>query len=151
MEDDGGPPLARFRTLDVEEIEQEVKEEVEQEVKEVIVNNKYVSNFLPCFDEFFDCIAPHHHNIIQTTHIENLYYFPCLTTPAFRKTGVRVERKEIDQYFDFLQNNNDDDLYFDCSDCLQTESDDDDLYLDCSTPDYYDSLLPHLISIVQQY
>ena len=44
LEDDDKPPLACFRTLDAEEIEQEVKEEVEQEVKEVIVNNKDVSN-----------------------------------------------------------------------------------------------------------
>ena len=112
----------------------------------LIVNNKDASNYLPCFDDFFYCIVPHHHDIIQTTHLDNLYYFPCMTTPAFKKTGVRVERKDSDQYFDFLQNeNNDDDLYFDCFNCLQTENDDDDLYFNFSTPDYYDYPLPHPI------
>ena len=62
-----------------------------------------------------------------------------------------MERKDSDQYFDCLQSENDDnDLYFDCSDCLQTKNDDD-LYLDCSTPDYYNSSLPHPTSMIQQY
>ena len=69
----------------MEEIEQQVKEEVEQEVKEVIVNNKDGSNHLPYFDIFFDCIVPHHHNIIQTTYLDNLYYSPCKTTTALKK------------------------------------------------------------------
>ena len=73
-----------------------------------------------------------------------------MTTPAFRKTGVRVKREDSDQYFDCLQNENDDDnLYFYCSDRLQTEIDDDDLYFDCSIPDYYYSPLPYRISMVQ--
>ena len=107
----------------MEEIDQEVREEVEQEVKEetnnFIVDNKDVSNNLPCFDDFYYCIVPHHHDIIQTTHLDNLYYFPCMPTPSFRKNGVGMERKDSDQYFDCLQNeNNYDNLYFDFSDYL---------------------------------
>ena len=57
--------------LDMEEVEQEAKEEQNN----LVVNNKDVSNCLSCFDEFFDYLVPHHHTIIQTTHLNNMYYF----------------------------------------------------------------------------
>ena len=96
LEDDGESPLSRIRTLDVEDVEQEA----EEEKSHLIVNNKDVANYLPCFDDFFD--VPHHHNIIQITHLDNLYYFQCMTTPEvgnhddtsiYHQPGVRVEKK----------------------------------------------------------